>query len=440
MSMLLPVPECPPLIRKTADEFKDLLTPSEYRAFTASLCAAAYGISGYSDIFRYVMFAPSVSAIGDFFNAKESLAQKLNRRHRRRLLRILRTVTKDPSRYQWVIDDTIVQHYGKTIWGAYNWHDHVTDGYVFGHKILVLGIEDRKRRLLIPVAWEILHRDLSEEAEDDAENTHEKGWQVALRLLDDMIAFGFPKLTVAADCWFACEELFAELDTREFAYVMEIRSNRKIAQHGRSNSEISVTEFFSDRERHVIQHNGKPKFASEAVLVLNRSERRLKVVAVANKRSLDDKAFGFYVTNQLTWNASRVWGISRDRWGIEVQFRDLKQLFTFGEAAVRSRQAVETSISVSAIALTVIRLEQIAQADANENQHVRPRTAGSIVRDFQLDSLLRCVTKLASTNESIFRSKFQRRMNRRNMNSKPTEAQWPNGRTADQGVYAKTGS
>ena len=323
-----------------------------------------------------------------------------------------------------MIDDTIVQHYGKKIWGVYNWHDHVTNGYVNGHKILVLGIEDKKHRLLIPVAWEVLHRDLSDEVEGSAtpKEPHEKGWEVALRLLDGAIAFGFPKFTVAADSWFGCQEIFDALDDRQMAFVMEIRSNRKLVRHGRSILNENVTDFFAGRGRHVIGYYGKTKFAAEAGIILNGAERTIKVVAVANRRGLDDPPFAYYVTNQLAWNASRVWHVARDRWGIEVQFRDLKQLFTFGEAAVRSQQAVETSISVSAIALTVIRLEQIAQADADENQQVRPKPAGAIVRDLELESLLRCVTKLATPHEARFRQRFHRRLNRRNLNRKPAEA------------------
>ncbi len=419
MAIPSPVVHCPPLIRKVADSFKDFLTPIEYRAFVAVLCAAVFGIAGYSDVVRYILFSPSVSAICALFHM-DKLAPKLNRRHRRRLLKLLTGLHENPDRYQWAVDDTLIPHSGKHIWGTYNWHDHVSNGYVHGHKLLVVGIVDRKRRVLIPVAWEILHRDLSEETGEKGPD-HEKGWQVAVRLLKELVEFGFPKTTVTADSWFAGEEFFDALDEAGFPFVVEIKSNRKVARWGRRAIGTRVDTFFRGKGRTMIRFAGKSKYAADAVLRFKDSERSLRVVAVSNHKRLDDEAFAYYVTNKLTWNAQKVWGLSRDRWGIEVQFRELKQLFTLGGAAVRSREAVETSISVAAIALTVIRLEQLADADTNENQHVRPIPAGTIVRDLQVESMLLSISKLASNTETRHRSKFHRRINHRNLNGKPAE-------------------
>jgi hypothetical protein len=344
------------------------------------------------------------------------LADRLNKRHRQRILRLLADVHRDPSRYLWAIDDTLVTHSGKKIWGAYYWRDHNSKGTVFGHKLLVLGLVDRKRRVLIPVYWEILHR--------VGEKHHEKGWKVATRLLKKAAAFGFPKFTVVADSWFAGEEFFDALvgEKLKYDFVVEIKSNRKVVEHGKKKGlDIAVNEFFKSRQRTKIFYWGKKKWAIEAILRFKDSKRKLKVAAVANKKRLDEQPFAFYVSNRLTWSASKLWAVARDRWTIEVQFRDLKQNFALGEAAVRSQKAVETSISVSAIALTVIRLEQLSQADANENQKIRPKPAGSIVRDYQLQSLAKSISELADPQDSPKKRKLFARFNRGNFGRKPTE-------------------
>ena len=412
----IPVISCPSIVRAVADEFKDVLG-AHYSAFVAVLCGAVFGVLGLSSIARFFGFSPSVSTLGRLFD-DEAIFPKLNRRHRRRLLRILDKLHMDPKRYMWAIDDTLIPHWGKSIWGTYAWHDHNTKGTVFGHKLLVLGLVDRKRKLLIPVFWEILHREV-----EGQETDHEKGWEVALRLLREATEFGFPKLCVCADSWFAGEEFFDALRAGEFPFVVEMRSNRKVMGESRSDHEdVRIDEYFSKLKRHKIWYRGKKKWAIETNLYFKDSAKKLKVVAVANEKDLDKECFAFYVSNRLTWNASQLWAVARDRWAIEVQFRDLKQIFAIGKAAVRSNQAVETSISIAAIALTVIRLEQIALADRNEDQHARPIPAGNIVREYQLQSLVASVSKLAAKSTSASVETFKRRLTPENLHQKPTEA------------------
>jgi hypothetical protein len=79
---------------------------------------------------RYFLFSPSVSSLDRLFN-DEKIFQKLNRHHRRRILKILKNLKLNPSRYIWAIDDTLIPHWGKNIWGTYNWKDHNTNGYIW---------------------------------------------------------------------------------------------------------------------------------------------------------------------------------------------------------------------------------------------------------------------------------------------------------------------
>ena len=59
--------------------------------------------------------------------------------------------------------------------------------------------------------------------------------------------------------------------------------------------------------------------------VLQGCRKKTKVTVVANEKDLEEECFAFYVSNKLTWNAQQLWAVARDRWAIEVQFRDLKQ-------------------------------------------------------------------------------------------------------------------
>lgn len=328
------------------------------------------------------------------------------------MLRLLPNVQANPGRYLWAIDDTIISHDGRKIWGTHFWHDHNTGGTVYGHKLLVLGVVDCKRKVLIPVYWEILHSKKSA--------SHKKGWVVATELLHSSLDFGFPKLSIVADSWFAGEEFFQRLQNMGFSFVVEIKSNRKVHSHGRRvDIAQRVDEFFSDRFRKKIFYRGKSKWATEASLIFKDSKTKLKTVAVANKKGLVHECFAYYVSNRLMWDASKIWGIARDRWTIEVQFRDLKQLFTLGGAAVRSKESVETAISVAVIGLTVVRLDQLDRVGTNEDQNDRPLPAGGIVNEYKLESLNRSLSQLVTSQP--MQEKFKLRLCRENFGRKPAE-------------------
>lgn len=414
-AVAVPVVECPKSIRVFCDGFKDFFeTTSDYQSFVALISGAIFGIANLSMIARYFLFSPSVSSMSRFLGIA-GLSEKLNRRHRRRMATLLQKVLRDPNRFQFALDDTLIEHSGKKIWGVYSWYDHGRKCYVNAHKLLVLGLVDRKRNVLIPLAWEILHRDLRDG------KTYEKAWEVGLRLLDVAVDAGFPRFVVAADSWFFGAEFCGALLARGIDYVIEIKSNLIVENHGRKTISKALTEFFCKRVRHAISWRNRPKYASQAALKLRSMKKSVKIVAVANRRGLDDEIFAYYACNRLTWDASKIWSYSRGRWTIEVQFRELKQFFALGEAAVRSKQSVETEVSLSMIALTVIRLKQLAVADPSENQYRQPVSAGNIVRDLQMDSVSRSILKLAMNPQRKSVEKLRLRYNKQNLNMKPAE-------------------
>jgi len=436
----IPVVECPQLIRSYCDGFKDRLEANNgYRCFVALVCASVFGEANLSMIVRYFLFSPSVSALSRFLNT-EDLAPNLNRRHRLRLKAIFLKVDKDPRRYQYALDDTFIPHSGKNIWGVYTWYDHTKKCCVKAHKLLVLGLVDQKRKLFIPIIWEILHRDLSKltDAPTNEDLTHEKAWEIGLRFLDAVDEFGLPKLTVAADSWFFGNDFCDGIVSRGFNYVIEVRSNLKVRKHGKKSIDTPLSKFFMAKERRVIRWQKKSKFVAESVVTLSEIPSSIKVVAVANHREIDEEVFGYYACNQLTWDASKIWGYSRGRWSIEVQFRELKQLFALGGAAVRSKQSVETEVSISMIALTVIRLEQLADADSNKNQYAQPNSAGNIVRKLEINSVSQSILKLAMQPKPSVVSKFRLRYTRENLNSKPAERSRKKEIPTDKGKLAKS--
>ena len=70
------------------------------------------------------------------------------------------------------------------------------------------------------------------------------------------------------------------------------------------------------------------------------SPLRLKLAAVWNEGdALTEKPFASYVTNRTGLCLTRIWALSRFRWGIECYFRASKQDFSFDSLATESSEA-----------------------------------------------------------------------------------------------------
>ena len=404
-----------PLVYKCQKIEKELLPFKKelglhYDDFSTIVTGKIFGQGNFSKIVRSTVESPSVSSLCRFYD--EGDPEEINKIYRRKFLKLVR---KKPERYLFALDDTIIEKFGKNIWGTYYWYDNCKQATVWGQKILFLGVVDIKIKKFIPIFWVILHRQESESGRKkeskemnekkgnqvEEKANHKTGIEVALELVKKAVKEGFPKFTLVFDSWFCSNWFMESLNKIGIEFVGEIKSNRLLKDEKNPRTDpLNVSEFFRERPRSKIIHEGKGKWSASIVTNLNACEiEKLKIVAVANNKGLRHGPFAYYVSNRTHWDATKIWRISRLRWAIEVQFRELKQLFTFGEAPVRSKKAVEIHLSMSAIALSVIRCIQLAIPDASKNQYTRPVPALAIVQQLKLASLSGCISNLVSGNK-----------------------------------------
>lgn len=412
---MFPAVECPGFVRRYADGFKDIVG-QHYREWVSLLAGTVTGLGSLSDAARFLFFSRSVSSLSRFLSSGK--APEINRRHRRRVRTWALKAMRRPSDFLFVVDDTVLPRRGRKQWAVYTWYDHATKSFTDGHKLLVVGLMCRRRRLVIPIHWQMLH------VQSQAPERYRCATDVALSLLDVLVAEGFPKLTVTADCWFSGEPFYAGLDERGFKFVVENRSDRVV--HAVSGTRVApktkLPTVFESRVYRSIHYRKRRRFAAESVLTLRSCRTvQLKIVAVKN-RVVDEMPYAFYATNWLAWNAQKVWSISRDRWMIEVLFRELKSLFALGEPAVRTENGIETTVSISMVALTVIRSQQWEIAAQKRLQDSRPVPALAIVQQSQTKLLHRGISALANpTTGARLYQRISHNLDPRFLRQKPTE-------------------
>jgi len=104
---------------------------------------------------------------------------------------------------------------------------------------------------------------------------------------------------------------------------------------------------------------GAPKQVAGGVVRLFGSHLRLKLACVWNEKdSKSQKPFAYYVTNKTPRCLSRIWALSRFRWGIECLFRKAKQDFAFDSLPFENGKAAFSLVVLGMFLITSLEIKR----------------------------------------------------------------------------------
>jgi len=263
---------------------------------------------------------------------------------------------------------------------------------------------------------------------------HKTKNELAIEMLKWAIDNGFPKCTVLADSWFGVEPFIKELKRLKLHYVVEIKANLnvnlscqkpKLTPKGRlckhQFDSINIVEFFktvfasricgleADREE------GKKQKILYHTKIAN-----IRLNAISDKHRVVEsfdpttKTAKYLLTDQLTWEATKIISIYDYRWAIEEFFRNAKQLTDMEGATIRSEQGVTISLCLVSWIDSLLHLENWKQSIAGKLTK-EPLTVPSIVRRAQYENLEALLEKLETDNHFVERWLWveKKRMNRK---------------------------
>lgn len=327
-------------VRMLANDAKDLCQGSfTYAVLVSLLSGLFFGLPSLSAIARAFTFSCSVSNLSR--GIREIPHESLLRRSRNKVADLVALSENPERRFVLAIDDTFVRKFGQSPENCY-WFDHTSGSTSRGRNYLVLVVLDILTGHAYPIDVVLLKGKKHAEYRPRTEILKER-----LLVLKES---GFGALTLVADSWFADKYFFKWLDQEGFTFEIEIRTNRKITyldkkslgSIGTKGKMVypSASDVALGLKRNTSFSGGAQKQIAGGVVRLFGSALRLKFAAVWNKDDLPkDKPFACYVTNKTEMCVSRVWAMSRFRWGIECYFRASKQDFSFDGLATESSDA-----------------------------------------------------------------------------------------------------
>lgn len=203
--------------RKVCDRFKSLFPDVGAFASYANQCALfCFFPFGETSLCALARSCPWSRSVSDLSRAVEQfLGDRFMRRLRASILRHYKG-RLDPADFCFAVDDTANPKYGKFIYRCAHWRDAKKP--LYGQKVLVVALVDVKRGFALPLGFAF--------AVKKTEPDYKSMPDLALGLLDDILAAGFPPLEVTCDSWFDSTAFMIGLGRLGLTFAGEIKSNR----------------------------------------------------------------------------------------------------------------------------------------------------------------------------------------------------------------------
>jgi len=345
----------------------------------------------------------SVSTLSEFLADGKFSPVEMQRLH----LLNMRDTYKIERGY-FLIDDTMKHHtkFCKWIHGAQVLFDHALGTNLKATCIVFLYYSDGGL-IKFPIDHRIFYQEESPMAwRRGMKIEHKTKNDLALEMLQWALDNGFPKCMVLADSWFGVDPFIKGLKRLDLGFIVEIKSNFKvrvpfkepkrtssgrlskkqyelikITLHFLSISEIRICGFAAKKD------NGKEEKALYHTKIANvRFNSISGTHRVIESHDPAAQSTKYLITDQLSWEATKIISTYTHRWAIEEFFRNAKQLTDMEGATVRSGQGVTIALCLVSWIDSLFHLENWKQSAAG-GLTKGPLTVPSIVRRAQYENL-----------------------------------------------------
>ncbi len=420
--MKIPCVERIPLLVAGLSFLLPALTNSQYNNLTLIASTLVLGASfNLSEINRIILKEKSVSTLSHFLSdAKFSTIemQELYAIHAYSRHEI------NKRKGYFIIDDTMTHHskFCKWLHGVFVLFDHAIGTNLKARCIVVLYYSDGES-VKFPLTFRLYYQESSKMPWVRKKKfIHKTKNALAIEMLEWALAKGYPSCTVLADSWFGVEPFVKGLKRLKLSYVIEIKSSLKIkaacseprltptGRRAKNQYHLkSLSDFFNQvTEIRTVGFAADEKLGREAKVLYHTKVSNVRLNAIPGKhrivKSIDPSknTIKYLLTNELTWESSKIISVYSYRWVIEEFFRNAKQLLDMEGATVRSEQGITTALCLVFYIDFLLHLENCGSTA--ENSQKEAKTIPSIVRRLQYENQVKFISKVKE--DAVFVEKW----------------------------------
>ena len=362
----------------------------------------------------------SVSALSEFLSDAKFSTDEMQH------LYLLRTMhLYNITSGYFIVDDTMLHHtkFCKWIHGVSFLFDHGLGATLKATCVVFLYFNDGKGQKFF-IDFRIFYQEDSKMPwYRKGKYVHKKKYELAIEMIEGALNKGFSACMVLADSWYGIEPFVKELRRLKLSYILEITTKNKV-KVDREEPKLTPTgklakkqfelknlkEFFKMIVSYQICGFAANKETGKKEKVLYHTKiSTVRLNAIAGKQRLVEsfdpikETTKYLLTNELTWEATKIISVYSYRWVIEEFFRNAKQLTDMEGATIRSEQGVTLALYLVSWIDSLLHYENYKRSTAGKLTK-ESLTIPSIVRQLQYENLMAVLDRVQ--NEEEFVSKW----------------------------------
>ncbi|MBI3293226.1 MAG: IS701 family transposase [Deltaproteobacteria bacterium] len=369
--MTIPILEIPAEIDTICQSYKPLFSEPQFRQFerfiTGLMVSDHADIEALSEGYR---LSQSYDALHHFVSDRpweinDVLEQTV------RVIKQLPDGQRFHEKGMLIIDDTIIEKFGKLMEAAGKLWDHSKGRYLpYAHCLVGLVWADHQK-LRYPLRFELYRK--KEQCVDDV--PFKTKIELAIALVDWAIEQGIPFSTVVFDSWFFCKEVVDHLESLGKDWISMSKSDRKMVIERKTYSMETYGKTLDPATLPIIKVKNRT-YAIQSVQAriqcLKREKQTVRLI-VSYEKKADGTFVGpvFLVSNRKDIRPERLLRAYQIRWSIETFFKDAKSHLGLGEYQMRKLGGIKGHwclVFTSAVILELVRWNVCTEKGINVSE------------------------------------------------------------------------
>ncbi len=281
------------------------------------------------------------------------------------------------------IDNTLVTHEGKLIEDVGWFWDHADERHLIAHDYIISNYFCPSRAHY-PIEWRRFKKRDTCPAQEFKDHT-----ELCIELIDDALTRGIPG-AFTFDSYFTSAKVLNHLQSKQAAYVGDLKLNRKVVYAGREQKLQDVARQIPWEAKKPVRVGSRRYWYFSKHMRIPDVGHPVRVVLFWRERG-DQEASKALVSNRLGWEVIRMILVYRHRWtGTETFHRDGKQQLGLGDCQVRSGEGQTRHVYLVSAAYSLL-MRSLQQSRAQDWARRTLTTIGEACRAVKAETLERMI-------------------------------------------------